>query len=347
MALETVPVPLDAHAKPPSSLRNVYKHYHKLKPTALESHPDLIQFDGYSSSSTSHVRPTRLLDLPTELRQFFSDFLGTAHAITLPAGEHALYEVPDVPGLFIYPSLFPPQIQLELLSRLLHRDLTNPQHMTNVHTHYNVQYPSKSEDEDASFFDESCRCTVFEPHDPALHKPISTEQFLNKKLRWTTLGGQYDWTNKVYPSGPPPAFPPDIKKLVEDIFPMRAEAAIVNLYSPGDTLSLHRDVSEECNRPLASISLGCDAIFMAGLDDEAEDGKSKVAVMRLRSGDAVLMSGESRYAWHGVPKVLQDTCPGWMADWPGNDADGIDRYQHWAGWMKGKRVNLNVRQMFG
>lgn len=115
---------------------------------------------------------------------------------------------------------------------------------------------------------------------------------------------------------------------------MKAEAAIVNLYSPGDTLSLHRDVSEECNRPLVSISLGCDAIFTCGLDDE------RVATLRLRSGDAVLMSGESRYAWHGVPKVLEGSCPDWMADWPG------EQYQEWEGWMKGKRINLNVRQMF-
>jgi DNA alkylation damage repair protein AlkB len=227
--------------------------------------------------------------------------------------------------------------------------LNNPEHLTNIHTHYHVPYLSKSAQAGStSFFDESFRSATFTPKDPAVHKPISTEQFLNKKLRWTTLGGQYDWTNKVYPPGAPPAFPADIKNLIEDIFPMKAEAAIVNLYSPGDTLSLHRDVSEECNRPLASVSLGCDAIFMAGLDGGNGEGKPKVATIRLRSGDAVLMSGESRYAWHGVPKVLEGTCPTWMENWPCiASADESERYEHWKGWMKGKRVNLNVRQMFG
>ncbi|KAK3628666.1 hypothetical protein LTR56_018481 [Elasticomyces elasticus] len=94
---------------------------------------------------------------------------------------------------------------------------------------------------------------------------------LDKKLRWMTLGGQYDWTNKVYPEGPPPPFPKDIKNLVEGLFPMKAEAAIVNLYSPGDTLSAHRDVSEACAQPLVSISLGCEAIFIAAIEDEAAD----------------------------------------------------------------------------
>lgn len=129
---------------------------------------------------------------------------------------------------------------------------------------------------------------------------------------------------------------------------MRAEAAIVNLYSPGDTLSLHRDVSEECDKPLVSISLGCEGIFIAGLEGKDADGRARIAVMRLRSGDAVLMSGESRYAWHGVPKVLAGTCPEWMRSWPGV-GDGVqqdEEFAEWKGWMAGKRVNLNVRQMF-
>lgn len=205
-----------------------------------------------------------------------------------------------------------------------------------MHMFHGVTYPPGHR----SYFDEQAKNLSFEPRDPTVHKSITTQQYLTKKLRWMTLGGQYDWTNKVYPDGPPPPFPPDIKRLIEDIFPMKAEAAIVNLYSPGDTLSLHRDVSEECNQPLVSISLGCDGIFTIGLDGEEQGGIPKVATLRLRSGDAVLMSGESRYAWHSVPKVLEGTCPKWMQNWPG------DEYEEWKGWMERKRINLNVRQMF-
>lgn len=130
-----------------------------------------------------------------------------------------------------------------------------------MHLHFNVPYPYSPETgEPASFFDASAVTLEYPPK--ANHAAMDTQRLLDKKLRWITLGGQYDWSQKAYPDGPPPAFPPDVKALVEDVFPMNAEAAIVNLYSPGETLSLHRDVSEECAQPLVSISLGCEAVFI-------------------------------------------------------------------------------------
>ena len=169
-----------------------------------------------------------------------------------------------------------------------------------------------------------------------------------------TLGGQYDWTRKAYPEGTPPNFPNDIGNLVHRLFPdMTPEAAIVNIYHPGDTLSLHRDVSEDSNNGLVSISLGCDGLFVIGMPDEAGGG-TRCMIVRLRSGDAVYMSGPSRYAWHGVPQIIPGTCPKWLHSWPARmeepeDASGINRpsndYDAWRGWMATKRINLNVRQM--
>lgn len=170
-----------------------------------------------------------------------------------------------------------------------------------------------------------------------------------------TLGGQYDWTRKEYPEkekGEEVVFPQDVARLIMGLVRLAflssishlvdrlftyiqfsnkiiPQAAISNLYSPGDTLSPHRDVSESSAAALVSLSIGCDALFVIGLDDSSE-----VLVMRIRSGDAVIMDRESRWAWHSVPKILAETCPGWLADWP---ADG---------WMGRKRVNLNVRQMW-
>jgi alkylated DNA repair protein alkB family protein 1 len=226
-------------------------------------------------------------------------------------------------------------MQKRLLSSLLHRDLSNPNHKTNLHLHYDVNYP----DQQDSFFSSDPSVVAFRPKDPAVHPPLSVKTALEKKLRWTTLGGQYDWTNKVYPAEEPPKFPSDIAELLRDLFPsMEPEAAIVNFYSPGDTLSLHRDVSEEVDRGLVSVSLGCDAIFIIGLQEKTT-GKIQHEVLRLRSGDAVYMSAEARFAWHGVPKIVQDTCPEYLADWPGNE------FPEWKNWMSNKRVNLNVRQM--
>lgn len=229
-------------------------------------------------------------------------------------------------------------MQLGILDRTLHRDLSDSSHNTNVHLFHHVTYPRNGSGHPVSFFDPSTANDIFEPLDPTVHKPFNHRQFLNKKLRWVTLGGQYDWTNKVYPRGQPPAFPSDLKNLIESVFPMNAEAAILNLYSPGDTLSLHRDVSEECDQPLVSISIGCSAVFIVGLEDH------EPAAILLRSGDAILMSGASRYAWHGVPKVLRETCPAGIAGWPATE--NTPQYEQWRGWMAGKRINLNVRQMF-
>lgn len=242
----------------------------------------------------------------------------------------------------------PDSTQKLLLSRLIHRDLSNPAHQTNVHLHYHVPYPPES----SSFFGHAPSSEPhFQPKDPQVHKPLSITQFLNRKLRWVTLGGQYDWTRKEYPSTMPPPFPPDVGGLLKGVFPdMTAQAAIVNFYSPGDTLSMHRDVSEECDRGLVSISIGCDGIFVIGRNGSPaeESTPSEVLAVRLRSGDAVYMSGESRFAWHGVPQIIPETCPERLQDWPASsqNPDADEAHQQWKGWMRTKRVNLNVRQMW-
>jgi hypothetical protein len=84
------------------------------------------------------------------------------------------------------------------------------------------------------------------------------------------------------------------------------------------------------------------------------------------------MGGASRFAWHGVPRIVSGSCPAYLREWPAaaaeaaaeegegdhddddndNDNDAAsdsrtDEYEHWRGWMAGKLVNLNVRQMWG
>ena len=184
-----------------------------------------------------------------------------------------------------------------------------------------------------------------------MHRPYTVSQFLHKKLRWIDLGGQYDWSKKLYDTANAPAFPDDIAQLMRCFFPeTKSEVAIVNLYSPGDTLSVHRDVSESSTNGLISISLGCDAIFIIGL--EREHGRSDNLAIRLRSGDVVYMSKSARFAWHGVPQIIPETCPAHLSDWPGELADKPaqdnvkeSKYEAWRGWMSTKRINLNIRQL--
>lgn len=243
--------------------------------------------------------------------------------------------------------MIPHEVQRLLLTKIFYRDLSNPSHNTNIDLHYLLERPS----EGRCFFG-SNKNDLVHPKDPALHKAITYNQLLSKKLRWMTLGGQYDWTRKVYPVEKPPPFPSDLRDLLLGLFPdTDAQAAIVNLYSPGDTLSLHRDVSEECDRGLISVSIGCDCIFVIGFEDDTAPNKTRHAVLRLRSGDAVLMTGRSRYAWHGVPLIIPHTCPEQLRSWPAEASfedtkmDCEDPSGQWTNWMSSKRINLNVRQM--
>lgn len=246
----------------------------------------------------------------------------------------------------IAPSLVPPNVQTDILNKMLHRDLSNPKHTTNMHLHYKLPYPSGETVSEKSFFSLSPDSgdTYFTPKEPTVHKKLTPKQVLQKRLHWVTLGGQYDWTNREYPDEEPPRFPPDLSQLLAAMFPeTEAQAAIVNFYSPNDSMMMHRDVSEFTDKGLVSLSFGCDALFMiapSGSGPKVVEGKEHL-LLRLRSGDAIYMSQESRFAWHGVPKVMSGTCPEYLERWPAADGE----FEQWDGWMSSKRINLNVRQM--
>lgn len=258
------------------------------------------------------------------------------------------------------------EMQIDLLSHLMHQCLADRRHKTNVHAHHQIPYDgadaksrlssslqtqfNSSKVPSNSFFLMSPDSTdSFLPINPKTHSSFTVSQFLHRKLRWLTLGKQYDWTRKSYPNQDDPPFPQNIKNIMQSIFPkMVPEAAIVNIYSPGDTLSVHRDVSEESDEGLVSISLGCDGLFVAANEFRGND-QPKCVVIRLRSGDAVYMSGPARFAWHGVPQIIPNTCPDWLGNWPADARDKAasdDLFEKWQGWMSNKRINLNIRQVY-
>jgi alkylated DNA repair dioxygenase AlkB len=207
-----------------------------------------------------------------------------------------------------------------------------------------VTYP---EDEEThapkSFFgDDSTR--TFEPKDPQLHEPLDVQSFLEKRLRWMALGGQHEGSAKIVSGDTPPVIPEDISKLLSAaLLETSAHTAIVNIQSTRDTQSIHREVSKDGDLGLMSVSFGCDGLFLASHDDG-----NGCEIFRLRSGDAVYMNGASRFAWHGVPKILASTCPAWLSIWPslGENIPGMPPgpYQMWEGWMSSKRITLNVQQ---
>lgn len=115
-----------------------------------------------------------------------------------------------------------------MVNCLLLRDLHNPRHKTNLHAHYTLPYSDLQtlEEESRTLFGLPTDTTL-NPLDETIHKPLTIKQALEKKLRWVTLGGQYDWTKKVYPEmnedpespdlerrGDVPPFPSDLKAVI-------------------------------------------------------------------------------------------------------------------------------------
>lgn len=84
---------LNAHAKPPETIRQVYKHFQKLDPRKIDHDGDLIDFRHLESSSD--VSPSSLLQLPADVRQTFIDFAGGQVSET---EKPVVYSVNATPG---------------------------------------------------------------------------------------------------------------------------------------------------------------------------------------------------------------------------------------------------------
>jgi alkylated DNA repair protein alkB family protein 1 len=123
---------------------------------------------------------------------------------------------------------------------------------------------------------------------------------LLRKLRWVTLGPQFDWTARVYDGDVPHApLPPQLRALALRFAAACAEVngsacepgacspsnsqdytcsaagmnptawepdvALVNYYREGETLGGHiDDVERDQDAPIVALSLGCPAIFLLG-----------------------------------------------------------------------------------
>lgn len=204
---------------------------------------------------------------------------------------------------------------------------------------------------------------------PSMHLPPIHVSKLLTKLRWANVGYYYHWGAKAYDFTRPKSECPEFLKNMcqsivasidwkevwnrEDVpeeewgkdgpdwgdWPESYEpdAGIVNFYQPGDVLCGHVDRSEVCaTSPLVSISLGNSAIFlMGGLTRSV----TPVPIL-LRSGDIIIMSGpRCRRAFHGVPKIFENTSPSHLRQDDGS-------WGPFADYLRTARININLRQVF-
>ncbi|XP_048736543.2 nucleic acid dioxygenase ALKBH1-like [Ostrea edulis] len=138
-------------------------------------------------------------------------------------------------------------------------------------------------------------------------KNITGKDSLIMKLRWATMGYNYEWNSRAYYDEMKSSFPCDLHELCRYIAStigyhhFSAETAIVNYYHMSGDMGPHKDISEiDHDAPLLSFSFGQDALFLLGGLTKA----TKPVCLSLHSGDVCIMYGDCRLVYHAVPRIL-------------------------------------------
>jgi len=92
------------------------------------------------------------------------------------------------------------------------------------------------------------------------------------------------------------------------------DVALLNWYGPGSRMGMHVDRDEVVIAPVVSFSIGATGIFRFG--NAAGRGRPWVDVP-LDSGDVVVFGGPSRFAYHGVPRLVPGSADPAVGDLPG------------------------------
>ncbi|CAC9886588.1 unnamed protein product [Aureobasidium pullulans] len=348
-----------------------YWHYNKVKISDLENDESVVDWNkGLSEEQAKVLKPVSTISrsaIENACITFRNAALGTEgdeSPLETEIEDVTVYEHADFPGLQIAPGILPPETQVLWISQIMHQYMANPKHKINLQTDFDIEYPvsedsGETEAPTPSLFTYDPQSTHSTPKNPETQKSLNMAQMLSRKLRWLTLGEQYHWPTRSYPRNGPTTFPSDLSTLVSGLFPhIRPESGVCLLYGQKDYMPVHRDVSELCERALASFSFGCDGIFVIargeGELEEGEDPKKRTVAIRVRSGDCVHLDNETRWAWHAMPRTIPGSCPQWLAEWPAVKGDAAKRvsekerkaYQRWKGFMGAKRLNVSVRQVW-
>ncbi|MFJ5550991.1 alpha-ketoglutarate-dependent dioxygenase AlkB family protein [Streptomyces sp. NPDC093225] len=82
------------------------------------------------------------------------------------------------------------------------------------------------------------------------------------------------------------------------------DTALVNFYDGDARMGMHQDKDERSGAPVVSLSIGDTCVFRFG---NPEDRGRPYTDVELESGDLFVFGGPSRFAYHGVVKVLPGT----------------------------------------
>ncbi len=164
---------------------------------------------------------------------------------------------------------------------------------------------------------------LFQPRMPKTDKPFSVRMTNCGPLGWVSDRNGYRYQMAHPETGRPwPDIPGMVLEAWKELahYPHEPEACLVNFYEPSARMGLHQDRDEEdFAAPVVSLSLGSSCIFRFG--GRTRGGPTQA--LELASGDAVVLAGDARLAYHGVARII-----------PGSSS-----------LLGGNRVNLTLRRV--
>jgi DNA oxidative demethylase len=148
---------------------------------------------------------------------------------------------------------------------------------------------------------------LYTPQMPRSGKPFSVRMTNCGSVGWVSDITGYRYQAEHPETGRPwPPIPDIVLKAWLDLahYPALPEACLVNVYAPGTKMGLHQDRDEDdlC-APVVSLSLGDTCLFRIGGTKRGDPTRS----FRLTSGDALVLGGPNRLAFHGVDRILAGT----------------------------------------
>ena len=172
---------------------------------------------------------------------------------------------------------------------------------------------------------------LYTPVMPRSGRPFSVRMTNCGPLGWVSDRDGYRYQPAHPETGEAwPAMPASVLGLWDALsdYPHPPEACLINWYGPGTRMGLHRDEDEEAvDAPVVSMSLGDTAVFRLG--GLARKGATRS--FRLASGDALVLGGDARLAYHGVDRILAGSST-LLAGYPDPFPDG-------------GRINLTLRRV--
>jgi DNA oxidative demethylase len=151
------------------------------------------------------------------------------------------------------------------------------------------------------------RVPLYTPRMPKTGKAMSVRMTNCGPLGWVTDERGYRYQAAHPETGAPwPAMPDLLLHAWHELagYPHAPEACLINVYGPAAKMGLHQDRDEEdFDAPVVSLSLGDTCLFRIGGTKRDEPTRS----MRLASGDAVVLGGAARLAFHGVDRIMPGT----------------------------------------